>query len=367
MTDGNIISYVSSIHLHTVAISFFAAFFPLLALTLLSGKSSLRVWRVFIGKRQSHWTHSKPVMRIGGLIIFLSTIFAHVLSDFKLSMLLLLMGTTIPLLIVGLLEDLGREVTPKTRLLCGTFSGLLAVFFFSAWLTSVRVPFFDSVLSLAPIAILITVLASTMLAQCFNLVDGLNGLSSGMALIALTGGGWIAWEAGEVQLASMMIILGGSVLAFWLINSLFARVFLGDLGAYTLGHVVAWFAIILTSQNQVVSPWAMLLLVIYPLSELLMTIIRRIAFGVSLVKADRLHLHHIVHQYILRMLPNHPTVSNTLSAILLITFAAIPAILAVLNSHDTIFCSTVAGGSLVVFFSAYCFLYFKMKSSLSGV
>ena len=79
---------------------------------------------------------------------------------------------------MGLAEDLGYEMSPKVRLVASTVSSLVAIFLFKVWLSNLGIFGFDLLLIFTPFAIIFTIFATVGVINAFNLIDGLNGLSS---------------------------------------------------------------------------------------------------------------------------------------------------------------------------------------------
>lgn len=75
--------------------------------------------------------------------------------------------------------------------------------------------------------------------NAFNLTDGLDGLASGIGLIALLPLGFIAAWQGQMDLVVLIVIFSASVLAFLMFNRHPARIFMGDTGSFALGGFVA--------------------------------------------------------------------------------------------------------------------------------
>ena len=69
---------------------------------------------------------------------------------------------------------------------------------------------------------------------------------------------------------------------------------MGDAGAYAFGLLLGWLIILLMAGHPEVSIWSMILLVMWPAVELLLTICRRFKKSESVVKPDRLHFHHLI-------------------------------------------------------------------------
>ena len=79
--------------------------------------------------------------------------------------------------------------------------------------------------------------------NAFNLVDGLDGLSAGLALISAVSLGAVFLVAGERVTASCVFVLAGALLGFLPFNVYPAKIFLGDTGAASVGFVLACFAL----------------------------------------------------------------------------------------------------------------------------
>ena len=84
------------------------------------------------------------------------------------------------------MEDFGYPMTPFKRLTSSVVSGVLVIIFFDVWLTKIGIPGFDHLLYFAPIGILFTIFATVGVVNAFNLIDGLNGLSSYISVSTLS-------------------------------------------------------------------------------------------------------------------------------------------------------------------------------------
>jgi UDP-GlcNAc:undecaprenyl-phosphate/decaprenyl-phosphate GlcNAc-1-phosphate transferase len=67
-----------------------------------------------------------------------------------------------------------------------------------------------------------------------------------------------------------------------LMNYPYGRIFLGDLGAYSLGLIVSMLTIILFGRHPEISPWGAVLILIYPATEVVFSLLRRMIKGVNL-------------------------------------------------------------------------------------
>ena len=124
---------------------------------------------------------------------------------------------------------------------------MVAVLLFKVWLESLGIPVADTLLAFAPFGILFTIFATVGVVNAFNLIDGLNGLSSYVTVSVAVALSIIAFQAGNAQVSTFLVLVVASVLGFMVLNFPLGKIFLGDGGAYALGHLLVWSAIILIS------------------------------------------------------------------------------------------------------------------------
>jgi UDP-GlcNAc:undecaprenyl-phosphate GlcNAc-1-phosphate transferase len=139
-----------------------------------------------------------------------------------------------------------------------------------------------------------TIFAVVGIVNAFNMIDGINGLCAGFALIALgalqTGSGF------DVANYSLVIAMG-SIVGFLFYNLGFLgtkrRVFLGDNGSTFLGFLVAWTSINYSqSDESLIHPVTCLWIVAIPLLDCLGVIAARAIRGILPFRPGRDHIHH---------------------------------------------------------------------------
>jgi len=247
--------------------------------------------------------HAKPVPRIGGLAIFLAFTFVvllhFLLKETFVHELFALFLSSIPVFLFGFAEDISGKIPPKWRLLGGFVSALLAYFLLSAKVSRVDIPILDYVLSNPLFSFVFTTFAITGVSHAFNIIDGINGLASGVSLIVFASYAYVAYLLQDLFLLYVSLILFFATLGFFIWNYPEGRIFLGDGGAYFLGFMSATIGILLVNRCPEVSPWFPLLLVIYPVWETLFSIYRRkIVKEQPPQEADAFHLHQLVYKRI---------------------------------------------------------------------
>lgn len=129
--------------------------------------------------------------------------------------------------------------------------------------------------------------------NAINIIDGLNGLASGVAMLALGAIAFVSKDSGGVVFDLSLLALCG-VAGFWVLNFPFGRIFLGDGGAYFLGALIGILLGMLS--NQGVSAWFGLSVMIYPVWEVVFSILRRKLGGHKAMQPDGLHLHTLLYK-----------------------------------------------------------------------
>ncbi len=253
--------------------------------------------------------HQGFVPRVGGLAIYLSILglipiltlgFVPIslVFDFKTGEIVLLILTAAPVFFVGIMEDFGYPMTPIKRLTASIMSGILALILFEVWLTKIGIPGIDYLLYFAPVGILFTIFATVGVVNAFNLIDGLNGLSSYISISTAIALSIVAFKIDNTQITIFLVLLTAPVFGFLVVNFPFGKIFLGDGGAYTLGHLLVWSAIVLTVENPSISSFSILLIFFWPVADTGLAIWRRWRLGNPADRPDRLHFHHLVMRFI---------------------------------------------------------------------
>ena len=128
-----------------------------------------------------------------------------------------------------------------------------------------------------------------------NLIDGMDGLATGVSLLATMTVLGIALMFGHYGLALVTAPLAGALLAFLRYNFSPASVFLGDCGSLTIGFLLGCFGLVWSQQaHSIVGLAAPLMALALPLTDVGLAIGRRFLRNVPIFQADRGHIHHRV-------------------------------------------------------------------------
>ncbi len=128
-----------------------------------------------------------------------------------------------------------------------------------------------------------------------NLIDGLDGLASGVGLFATVTTMLVAVFTGNTGLLLATLPLVGCLIAFLCFNFNPASIFLGDCGSLTIGFALGCFALIWSQRGgSMMGLVAPLMVLALPLLDVGLAISRRSLRSVPIFKADRGHIHHMV-------------------------------------------------------------------------
>lgn len=245
--------------------------------------------------------HTTPVPRIGGLGIviglLLGIVVGHSLHGQTYQTVILMLAAATPVFLAGIMEDVTKRVSVRTRLMASFTSGALGVYLAGAQLTRLDTPGLDLVMAYGPVAFVFTCFAVGGMTHAVNIIDGLNGLASGTVVLILGGLAAMAWQTNDVLVMKLCLWGVAAMLGFMAFNFPFGRIFLGDGGAYLAGFWVATCAVLLLSRNPSVSTWAVLLSLLYPVWETVYSMYRRkVLHRVQTGLPDTGHLHHLVYR-----------------------------------------------------------------------
>jgi UDP-N-acetylmuramyl pentapeptide phosphotransferase/UDP-N-acetylglucosamine-1-phosphate transferase len=249
---------------------------------------------------------------------------------------LLLAGS--PAFAFGLLEDLTKRVSVRTRLAATLSCGVLGWALTGYSIIDVNIPGVDWLLSFTVVSVAFTAFAAGGMANALNIVDGINGLASGTVLIILCGFAMMSNALGDVDLLRTSLIMGGAVLGFALLNWPMGKIFLGDGGAYFLGFSVSWLAVLMLVRHSEISAWSPMVLCCCPALEVLFTMLRRWRRRRNLGAPDSLHLHSLIRRRLTRrLLPNASSLmQNSATGFIMCVAGVLPAYIAVHWATDTL-------------------------------
>lgn len=256
--------------------------------------------------------HVHPTPRVGGISVAVGVLVGYMLASREVRLLLgplILAG--IPAFAIGLLDDITKKVSVRTRLLITMACGVLGWLITGHSITYANTPGLNWLLTFSIFSVAFTAFAVGGVVNAINIIDGLNGLAAGAVIIILTAFSLMCLALNDSFLAYASLILAGAVVGFLVVNWPLGKIFLGDGGAYFLGFAIAWIAVLMMSRHPNLSAWAPLLVCGYPVLEVAFSVIRRLRReGCSPGQADGVHLHTLMYRRSARQL--FPNVGRTL-------------------------------------------------------
>jgi UDP-N-acetylmuramyl pentapeptide phosphotransferase/UDP-N-acetylglucosamine-1-phosphate transferase len=262
---------------------------------------------------------------LGGVAIYFATII--VTSIFSADMIhntLFFVAALVLLFFIGLMDDL-LVVAPKKKLLAQIVSALLIVVG-----ANIRISNFMGLFGIYEIPTLVSIIVSVfiivLLINSYNLIDGIDGLASGVGVLISLSFVFIFFRLYDYSTGFLAISMMASLLAFLYFNlSRQYKIFMGDTGSMVVGFLVAFMSIKFINLSEVdwvkieSSPVVIIAILIVPLIDTLSVIIIRLMKGKSPISADQNHIHHRV----LRLGFNHKQTTAIIcfSNVLIIAFA----------------------------------------------
>lgn len=317
---------------------FIYAFLISLSVTILvihlTSKYNLFIDHSDTGKPQNFHTDATP--RAGGIGILIG------------SMLLLFSSLGLKFIIPiffafasGIFEDLHNSLSPKLRLFLQMIAAVMAI-----WLTGAIITYLGLAITMPYwLGVIFSIFAIVGMMNAINIIDGFNGLASGVVVLILISFLIIGYTHHDSDILMVLSIILASILGFMMLNFPKGKIFLGDGGAYMLGFIVGVIGILLTSRHEDVSPWYILSIFIYPVWEVLFSIIRKLSIGLSPMQPDNKHMHMLIHRQI--------TKNNPLTSVFILITILPNMLLSTYYAHNSI----INIGIVITFMIGYLSLY----------
>ena len=270
-----------------------AAFLTAFFTTPLAKKLAVRCncFDVPDGKRKMH---HEPIPYFGGLSIFggfavAAIVFSLIWTKGIASDIAVMLIGSICICFVGLLDDM-YDIRPLYKMLAQVSVSAFTVYFGGAIeYTTV----FGFTIRLGALAFPVTVLWLVLIINAVNLLDGLDGLASGVSALESFALLITSLIMGNPICALASAALCGAVLGFLPFNSNRASIFMGDAGSMVIGYIMACISVFgLFKAQALFSIVVPALIFALPVMDTVLAFFRRIFKGQNPFQADRQHLHH---------------------------------------------------------------------------
>ncbi len=244
--------------------------------------------------------HSEPMPLMGGVAIFLATIAATVIfivffvDGLKLNIVIAFLIGISGVTMMGLIDDI-LSLSAKRRLVILFILALIVLigclqFYFPKTLL-------HSNLGLALLISFIVVIWIVGITNAMNLTDGLDGLASSLSLVSVAGFALIFYLQGRSQLAlPTALALFGAIAGFLPYNLSPAKIFMGDAGSMFIGFMLGILSIMSMSEKPIEFFVVPVFLILMPILDMAMSILRRLLLHRPIMQPDKLHFHHILNK-----------------------------------------------------------------------
>lgn len=245
--------------------------------------------------------HARPMPRLGGLAVFGGFCFpwltfylfdnrvSGVFLNYERLFYCLLAGASV-MIGLGLYDDIkGANALEKFLVQIGTATGL---YFAGFQIEQLSNPF-GAPFQLGWLSYPVTLLWIVGITNAINLLDGIDGLATGVAACIAISLALINIHADKILVALLTLSLAGACLGFLPHNFSPARIFLGDTGSLFIGLTLSCIGIISLFKAATVTIVAVpLVLFGLPLFDTLSVMVGRMRRGMPLFMADKTHIHH---------------------------------------------------------------------------
>lgn len=247
--------------------------------------------------------HTEDTSRLGGIGIFASFLISALISPILVKLitdnsilfdtarmkLIYLIISLIIIFLTGVLDDFA-QMRARYKLI-GQFIAAGFAILGGALISQIQIPFTAISLELGIFSIPITLIWLVGITNSLNLIDGIDGLSSGISIIASMIYGFVFLMHGQLLPAIICYALVGSLFGYLFFNFPPAKIFMGDSGSLFLGFVLALLPISAfpESSTSLVLPITMLSI---PILDVVAAIWRRKREGRNIFSPDRYHVHH---------------------------------------------------------------------------
>lgn len=291
-----------------IAIAFLLAFITAFVITPYTIRLAKKVGAVDIPNDRR--VNKKPMPRLGGLAViagFLVSVIYLVISasiEGKINLLedglnIKLLGILGGMLVLGIvcyIDDV-KDIKPLVKL-AGQVTAAIIVASSGVLIDNFTIPFKENSFVLNEVfSFILTVGWIIGITNAINLIDGLDGLSSGITLISCLSL-VVVFALNESPLIAIILItaLAGAIVGFLPYNFNPAKTFIGDVGSNFMGFALAIISILGVAKTYTaIVLIAPIMILALPIFDTIWAIIRRIIKSKSIkgvFKADRGHLHH---------------------------------------------------------------------------
>lgn len=231
---------------------------------------------------------------MGGLAIFISFFVSlFFIQNIEASIIPPLFVASLIIVVTGVIDDI-KEISPKIKILGITISAIIIFFWADIGFNSITLPYIGYV-EMGIFSLPLTIIWILGITNAVNLIDGLDGLASGVTMIGLTTMGIIGFfflGTANIAIPLMIFTLIAAILGFFPYNFFPASIYLGDTGSLFLGFMVSTFSLYSLKNVTFFSLIIPLVILAIPITDTFYAILRRKLNKRPISEADKDHMHH---------------------------------------------------------------------------
>jgi len=259
-------------------------------------------------------------------------------------------------LLIGFIDDI-NDSSVFLRLVFQIILGIIIVSY-----TEIQITSFGNLMGFGEILLgrssyLVTILSIIAGMNSLNMMDGKDGLASGLSLVAFSFILFLAYSNNAIGYTQLLLIYILAIIPFFIINLSKSKVFMGDSGSLFLGFGLS-LLLINSSQgaDAFIKPVTVLWIIALPLIDIVSVIVLRLLSGNSPLLADRRHLHHQIGEIF--------GFSDKTVTLLLIVFAFLIALIGIILDRNNVPEWIMFFGFMSIFFSYMVIALLRRDNSI---
>ena len=307
--------------------------------------------------------HEGEVPRVGGLLFLSSFLITLIIiqTNYILLILPLVFGSLI-IFVFSFYEDLKQSLSPYFRLII-LFVGSFVFTFFSE-LPDINISLLQLIKDYEIIKTILFILSLMLLMNGFNFIDGLNGLGSFNFLSIVSSVLYVGYFYNDTFIVNLSLFIIVFAIVVFLFNFPFGKIFLGDSGSYTYALFSGALIIYLFQRHSQLPTLLAMVILSYPITEMLFSIFRKILLKYSPLKPDVNHLHHLIF----KKLSGNLMSRNNIASLMMLPFCIIPFLLTYFSINYNLNDNFLKFVIYVIFYViCYLFLFRSIKNINSNL
>ena len=287
---------------YSFLIGLISFFFGLIAMPVVIRIAKAKGFVVRPNKRMSH---TGEVPNVGGIDICFSFMLTYLLFEFnQMSQSQFFLIGLFAIMAIGFIDDV-LILTPTAKILGETLAGIALIGFADIRLTHLHGIFGIEQMSIIP-SYLLSLFVLLAIINAINLIDGVDGLASGLGMLYCIFFAVYFHLAGEISWSILGICMVGALAVFFIYNVFGSRekIFMGDSGSLLLGYLLTAFVFhfceinayheVSDSLHMNAAPVVAICVLTVPIFDTIRVSLTRIKHHRSPFEPDKNHIHHLL-------------------------------------------------------------------------